>query len=213
MNRIFLAGGSRGLGLEIARVLSKKEGSRVALLRPPSSATVQLQALGFQTRSGDACDRELMASILMDLNPHTVISTIGGTSSEGIRSDFIANRNLIDAAIQAQVQHFILITSLGTGNSRSSIPDRAYEVLKGALIEKDKAEQHLISSGLTYTIVRPGGLKSEPATGTAQRVSDPNQGGLIYRADCAQLVVSCIDNDRVYNQIFGAIDPGLMRTF
>jgi uncharacterized protein YbjT (DUF2867 family) len=202
---IFLAGASRGVGQAIAQRLTQQQTPVVALLRS-TEAQSNLEAMGVTVRLGNAMDGDSLQQAMGDANIATVISTIGGKPMDGERSDFMGNRNLIDAAVQAGVRRFILVTSLGTGNSVSAIPASALEVLGAVLKEKAQAEQHLIASGLTYTIIRPGGLKSEPATGNAVLTADPTIGGSIHRADVADLVMQCLGSDRAHNQILGAVD-------
>jgi uncharacterized protein YbjT (DUF2867 family) len=205
---IFLAGASRGVGLEVAKILTQQQIPTIALLRSPI-AQPTLEAMGVTVRCGDAMVSDDLETAMGDVNISTLISTVGGKSIDGVRSDFTANRNLIDAAVKFGVQRFILITSLGTGNSVNAIPASALEVLGEALAAKHQAEQHLIASGLIYTIIRPGGLKSEPATGNAVLTADPTIGGLIYREDVADLICQCVKSDRSYNQTLAAVDRNL----
>ena len=203
MSTVFLAGASRGVGLEIAARLAQRHISTIAFLRQPQP---EIEALGIQVRSGDAMNPDEIAAAMAGSAIDTVISTIGGTSAEGVRSDFVGNRNLIDAAVNVGAKHFILVTSLGTGDSAIALPDSALQALGSVLKEKDLAEHHLRNSGLTYTIVRPGGLKSEPATGNGVLTADPSIGGIIYRADVAELISQCVNNPKSYNQTLGAVD-------
>jgi uncharacterized protein YbjT (DUF2867 family) len=205
MSQIFLAGASRGLGLEIAKQLSQHKIPTLALLRNPE-AQRQLEALGLTIRSGDALNSSDLDSAMGDQSIHTVISTIGGISPAGVRSDFPGNRNLIDKAVKIGVQHFILITSIGAGESSHALPASTLEALSAPLNEKNQAEAHLLASGLTYTIIRPGGLKSEPATGEGILTPDCTIGGIIHRADAAQLICTCVYNDRTHHQILSAVD-------
>jgi uncharacterized protein YbjT (DUF2867 family) len=81
----------------------------------------------------------------------------------------------------------------------------------GAILkEKEKAEQYLINSGLTYTIIRPGGLKSELATGNALLTEDPTVSGIIHRADVANLVCQALDSEKTNNKVFSAIDRNML---
>jgi nucleoside-diphosphate-sugar epimerase len=198
---IFLAGASRGLGREIAQILSSQQKSVIALVRSPNP---ELESLGVKLILGDALDAEAVTSAMTAQPLETVISTIGGLPKDGVRADYLGNKNLIDGA--AGVKKFILITSLGTGNSAGAIPPNAYEALKPVLLEKEQAENYLINSGLNYTIIRPGGLKSEPATGTAVLTTDPSVAGSIHRADVAALVCRCIDSAASDRQTLGAFD-------
>ncbi|KAF9609998.1 hypothetical protein IFM89_019638 [Coptis chinensis] len=61
------------------------------------------------------------------------------------------------AATVAGVDHFILLTSLGT--NKIGFPAAILNLFWGVLIWKRKAEEALIASGLPYTIVRPGGME------------------------------------------------------
>ncbi len=205
---IFLAGASRGVGREIAKYLTAQNLRVKALLR---SETPELEAIGVKTIMGDALNlTDVEAAILGDEPIQTVISTIGGLPSEGERADYIGNKNLIDASVKAGVQRFILISSIGTGNSAGALPPQALATLGPVLVEKDKAEQHLIASGLTYTIIRPGGLKSEPATGNGILTEDTRIVGTIHRADVAQLVCRCLNSPRSHNKTLSAVDKNML---
>lgn len=205
---IFLAGASRGVGREIAQYLTAQNLRVKALLR---SETPELEAIGVKTIMGDALNvRDVEAAILADEPIQTVISTIGGLPSEGERADYLGNKNLIDASVKAGVQRFILISSIGTGNSAGALPPQALATLGPVLVEKDKAEQHLIASGLTYTIIRPGGLKSEPATGNGILTEDTRIVGTIHRADVAQLVCGCLNSPRSHNKTLSAVDKNML---
>ncbi|MEH2466707.1 SDR family oxidoreductase [Nostoc sp.] len=207
---IFLAGASRGVGREIAQSLTGQQLKVKALLRTTAVAA-QLEGIGIEVVQGDALNvGDVERAILTDEPIDTVISTIGGLPSDVERPDYPGNRNLIDAAVKAGVQKFILVSSIGAGNSVVAASPQVLEVLGKVLAEKDKAEQHLIASGLTYTIIRPGGLKSEPATGNGVLTEDPQIIGSINRADVAQLVGRCLNSDRANNKILSAVDRNML---
>ncbi|WP_445626517.1 SDR family oxidoreductase [Nostoc sp. DSM 114167] len=207
---IFLAGASRGVGREIAQYLTAQQLKVKALLRTAAVAT-ELEAMGIEVVQGDALNLgDIERAMVTDAPIHTVISTIGGLPSDVERPDYPGNRNLIDAAVKAGVQKFILVSSIGAGNSVVAASPQVLEVLGKVLAEKDKAEQHLIASGLTYTIIRPGGLKSEPATGNGVLTEDPHIIGSINRADVAQLVGRSLNSDRANNKILSAVDRNML---
>ena len=207
---IFLAGASRGVGREIAQYLTAQQLKVKALLRTAAVAS-ELETMGIEVVQGDALNLGDLERIIQTDEPiHTVISTIGGLPSDVERPDYPGNRNLIDAAVKAGVQKFILVSSIGAGNSVVAASPQVLEVLGKVLAEKDKAEQHLIASGLTYTIIRPGGLKSEPATGNGVLTEDPHIIGSINRADVAQLVGRCLNSDHANNKILSAVDRNML---
>ncbi|UZQ53853.1 SDR family oxidoreductase [Trichothermofontia sichuanensis B231] len=207
---IFLAGASRGVGREIALRLVANPSYRVKALLRSEAARPDLEAIGLTVVMGDALDPVAIAQAMQGDSIAAVISTIGGLPQEGQRSDYLGNRNLIDAAVAAGVGQFILVSSIGSGNSAVALAPHILEALRPVLIEKDKAEQHLIASGLTYTIIRPGGLKSEPATGNGVLIQDPTIAGSIHRADVADLVCRCLQAPPAFNQVFSAVDRQML---
>jgi uncharacterized protein YbjT (DUF2867 family) len=174
------------------------------------AARPELEALGITVVLGDALNLDAVEQAMQGPPVQAVISTIGGLPKDGERADYLGNKNLVDAAVRAGVQKFILVSSIGSGDSIVALSPQALETLKPVLIEKEKAEQHLIESGLTYTIVRPGGLKSEPATGNAVLTEDPKVSGMIHRADVANLVCQCLQSDRANHKVLSAIDRQML---
>ena len=206
---IFLAGASRGVGREIAKCLVEQNQKVKALLRSEASRP-ELEAMGITVVMGDALDATAVEQAMLGEPIHAVISTIGGLPKEGDRADYLGNKNLIDAAVKAGEQKFILVSSIGSGESVVALPPQALLTLKPVLIEKEKAEKHLIESGLTYTVIRPGGLKSEPATGNGVVTEDYKVAGTIHRADVARLVCQCLFSDAANNKILSAVDRQMM---
>ncbi|EAW34402.1 SDR family oxidoreductase [Lyngbya sp. PCC 8106] len=202
---IFLAGASRGVGREIAKCLREQGKIVKALLRSPDTKP-ELEAMGIEVVMGDALDAEAVKQAMSGSPISAVISTIGGLPKDGERADYLGNKNLIDAAVQVDTQKFILVSSIGSGNSRVALPPQALETLGAVLVEKEKAEQHLIDSGLNYTIIRPGGLKSEPATGNGILTENYSVSGSINRADVAQLACRCLQSPAANNKVLSALD-------
>lgn len=207
---IFLAGASRGVGLEIAKCLTEQQMQVTALLRSPETSP-ELAAMGIKVAVGDALDVDAVLAAMTGGEPiDAVISTIGGLPKDGERADYLGNKNLIDAAVKAGVQKFILVSSIGSGNSAAALQPQVLETLGPVLIEKEKAENHLIASGMIYTVIRPGGLKSEPATGNGVLTEDCRVAGTIHRADVAQLVCRCLVSDVANNKVLSAVDKQMV---
>ena len=72
--------------------------------------------------------------------------------------------------------------------------------------QEEQAEQHLIDTGLDYTIIRPGGLKEAEATGNGMLTEDSEAMGIITRADLAKLLVQCIDDKETIGKTYSAVD-------
>ncbi|KAL4854118.1 hypothetical protein ACK3TF_005117 [Chlorella vulgaris] len=136
-----------------------------------------------------------------------VVSTLGGTVADPT-ADSQGNINLIEAAVRHGVKKFVLVTSIGTGDSKAATPAHVYEVLKPVLLEKEKAEERLKELGteIDFVIVRPGGLTSEPSTGNGILTEDTSVCGSISRGDVADLVVKALRSDRANGKVLSAVD-------
>nr|ABK24824.1 unknown [Picea sitchensis] len=137
-------------------------------------------------------------------NAGVVVCCIGASEKEVFdvtgpyRIDYQATKNLIDAATVANVNHFILLTSLGT--SKVGFPAALLNLFWGVLIWKRKAEQALINSGLPYTIVRPGGMErpTDAYKETHNLVlasADTYFGGQVSNLQVAELI-ACMTKNR-----------------
>ncbi|XP_065856262.1 protein TIC 62, chloroplastic [Euphorbia lathyris] len=110
------------------------------------------------------CDLEKPNQIVQALgNASLVFCCIGASEKEVFditgpyRIDYLATKNLVDAATVAKVKHFFMVSSLGT--NKVGFPAAILNLFWGVLIWKRKAEEALIASGIPYTIVRPGGME------------------------------------------------------
>lgn len=157
---------------------------------------------------GDALDKAAVEKCFASLEEcDAVVSTIGGTPADP-RADSEGNLNLIEAAFKKGVKKFVLVTSIGVGSSSGAPSPQVYEVLKPVLLEKAKAEARLIELGgkMAYVIVRPGGLKSEPATGTAVLTENTSVCGAVHRADVADLAVKALLKDAANDKVLSCVD-------
>ena len=138
-----------------------------------------------------------------------VVSTVGGTPADP-KADSEGNIALIDACVAKGIKKFVLVTSIGTGDSKSAPPQNVYDALEPVLIEKEKAEEHLKKvakeKGIDFVIVRPGGLKSEPRTNTAVLTENTNVCGAIHREDVAALTMMCVLKDKANGKTLSAVD-------
>lgn len=63
---------------------------------------------------------------------------------------------------------------------------------------------------MAYTIIRPGGLTNEPATGKAVLTEDFSACGSITREDVATLVIKALLSNKADNKTLSAVDPANM---
>lgn len=207
---VLVIGGTRGAGLEVVRLLRTRGDEVVVLARPGSDAS-GAEKLGARIVRGNALQPAALKAALEVTPVRAVISTLGARGANEPRPDFDGNRNAIDAAKQAGVKRFVLVTVIGAGDSLSAAPWFARRFLKNIIDAKTQAENYLIASGLDYTIIRPGGLLDKAAVGHAYLTRDHRSMGWIRRADLALLIVRALDDPGTVGKIYHAIDPARTR--
>jgi uncharacterized protein YbjT (DUF2867 family) len=152
--------------------------------------------------SGDALDPPTIRNALQDVA--VVIETLGVEFSprvifKGTRLFSDSTRILVEAMNAAGVKRLIAVTGLGAGDSRGH-GGLVYDavafplLLKRVYDDKDVQEWIIKSSGLDWTIARPGLLANGPATGNYRVLTAPKDWrfGVIRRADVADFLVQQI---------------------
>ena len=202
MAKLLVIGASRGIGLETVKAALFAGHSVRALAR--SAASIPIQNTNLEKVSGDALDTDTIRNALKDVE--AVIQTLGVDISPGAIFQPTtlfsqSTRILVDAMKEAGVKRLIAVTGLGAGDSRGH-GGLLYDavvfplLLKRVYDDKDVQEWIIRSSGLDWTIVRPGLLTNRPATGQYRVLTAPNDWrfGVISRADVADFLVRQIDD-------------------
>ena len=210
---LVIFGASRGVGLELARLESAAGRRVIALVRPQSDAAALVET-GATVLRGDALAKVDVTRILAGIDAaFEIASTLGGTAPDGRRADDEGNINVIDAALASgRVQRFLLITSIGCGEMAPFRSERAIAAFGAAVDAKTRAEEWLKASGLDWTILRPGGLVSEPATGRGILSQDVEMHGLVHRADVAQLAFRALRDPATIGHAFAVVDAQRMNS-
>ena len=116
---------------------------------------------------------------------------------EPLMVDFVGTKNLVDAAKAKKLEQFVLVSSLCT--SQLFHPLNLFWLI---LVWKKQAEAYLQQSGLTYTIVRPGGLKNDDNDDKiVMAAADQLFEGSIPRTKVAQVCVSALSEITARNTI------------
>jgi uncharacterized protein YbjT (DUF2867 family) len=102
----------------------------------------------------------------------------------------------IEAAEKAGVNRFIMVSALQSHNR-----EKWSEAIKPYYAAKHYADRILLQSGLTYTIVRPGGLVNDKGTGKVL-AAENLESGTIPRQDVAAVILACLKERNTYNKAF-----------
>ena len=195
-NKILIAGASGALGLEIVKLLANEK-RPIRVLTRSSDGASELTPYTKDIWKGDAGEKIEIKGVTEGVT--TVISALGKSVSlfsndqeSFFESDFLANKAILDDALQNGVKRFIYIS------------------IKGADVEEDYSiakahklfENELKASGMDYTIIRPVGFfsglndlavmakrKVIPIVGDGQAKTNS-----IHHQDLAKVVVSYLDD-------------------
>jgi uncharacterized protein YbjT (DUF2867 family) len=162
---ILVAGGTGTLGTQLVRRLSDRGLPVRVLTRDPARAAHLPGSV--EVLTGDLRDSAAVAAAVHGAT--TVVSAVHGFAGLGKPSpeaiDRDANRALIQAAADADVQHLVLVSVLGAA------PDHPMSLHRA----KHAAEQALQASGLAWTIIRPTAYLETWIAITAAKLADDGQ--------------------------------------
>ncbi|MFZ3576970.1 SDR family oxidoreductase [Virgibacillus sp. DJP39] len=111
--------------------------------------------------------------------------------------------NLMKATEKTGTKKFIILSSFGAGRELGE-PEKGNEGMYHYLKMKKEADEYLMSTGLDYTIVRPGGLTHDESTSKI-KVGDTVERGSVPRADVAKTMIAAIQEQNAYHKAFEMI--------
>ncbi|CCN45287.1 putative Dehydrogenase [Vibrio nigripulchritudo MADA3029] len=208
MNSIVIWGAASGLGAAMVDYFHQNGFHVVGVARNPAK-NPKLNELGVQTLVCDATDEEQVKTAVNQLPENAfVVSTMGSFRAD-VPVDYIGHRHLINALEQHSIQRFLLVTSLGCGDSWKYLSERSKQGFGAAVREKSLAEAWLQSSNVPYTILRPGGLKDGEITNRGELSQHVEIHGLIHRSEVARLAHELLNDESCLGEIYQCIDPTL----
>jgi putative NADH-flavin reductase len=202
MAKLLIIGASRGIGLETVKAALRGGHRVLALAR--SAASIPIENADLEKLSGNALDSEMIGNALEGVD--VVIQTLGVDISlraivEPTTLFSRSTRILVDAMKAAGVNRLVAVTGLGAGDSRGHggilYDGVVFPLLfKRVYDDKDVQEWIIRSSGLDWTIVRPGLLTRGLAAGRYRVLRVPQEWrfGVISRADVANFLVRQVDD-------------------
>lgn len=196
--KAFVAGATGETGRRIVQELIARNIPVRALVRDEKKARAILPPEA-ELVVGDVLDP---ASLTAALGDSTVLLCATGAKPSfdltgPYRVDFEGTKNLVDVAKAKGIEHFVLVTSLCV--SQFFHPLNLFWLI---LVWKKQAEEYLQKSGLTYTIVRPGGLKNEDnSDAIVMQSADTLFDGTIPRQKVAQVCVESLFEPSARNKI------------
>ena len=196
--KVFVAGATGQTGRHIVSELVKRNVSVRALVRNLELAK-QILPPEVDLVLGNVLNASALDQAIADCD--VLICATGAKPSlnalEPYLVDYIGTKNLVNAAKAKNIKHFVIVSSLCV--SKLFHPLNLFWLV---LFWKKQAEQYIQNSGLTYTIVRPGGLlNNDKQGGLVMSGADTLFEGSIPRTKVAQVVVEALFEQAARNKL------------
>jgi uncharacterized protein YbjT (DUF2867 family) len=192
MAHIIVFGGHGKVALQLARILTDRGDEVSSVFRNPDHSD-EVAATGAKPVVADI--EQLDTNSLAELLPGTdaVVFSAGAGGGNPARTyavDRDAAIRVIDAAAQAGVKRFVMVSYFGAGPDHGVPQDDPFFAYAEA---KAAADEHLRASDLDWTVLGPGRLTLDDATG---RITVGEKGkGEVSRADVALVVAAALADD------------------
>lgn len=196
--RALVAGATGQTGKRIVEQLRENGIAVRAMVRDRAKAEAELPT-GIDIAIGDVLKPNTLSAALTDCQ--VLISATGATPSLDptgpYQVDYEGTKNLVDAAKQANIEQLVMVSSLCVSKFFHPL-----NLFWGVLFWKQQAEDYLKNSGVTYTIVRPGGLKNETNDqAIVMSAADTLFEGSIPREKVAQVCVEALNEPAAKNKV------------
>lgn len=184
---ILVIGANGGVGSKLVSQLNEEHVDFTAGVRKENQVK-ELENKGIKATLIDVEKNSIddLKNIFTDYDK--VIFSVGSGGSTGADKTIIVDLDgavkTIEASKKANVKHYVMVS---TYDSRREAFDASGD-LKPYTIAKHYADNHLRNSGLTYTIVHPGGLEDKSGTGEIKADLYFDEGSTIPREDVASVL-------------------------
>lgn len=190
MARIVVIGGHGKVALQLARILTDRGDEVSSVFRNPDHSD-DVAASGADPVVADIerLDTGALAGLLGGHD--AVVFSAGAGGGDPARTyavDRDAAIRVIDAAARAGVRRFVMVSYFGAGADHGVPQENSFFHYAEA---KAAADTHLRASDLNWTVLGPGRLTLEPATGRIV----VGVGQDVSRADVALVVAAALADD------------------
>jgi uncharacterized protein YbjT (DUF2867 family) len=194
---VVVAGGHGKVGLRLLRLLADRGHRARGLIRNPDHAR-DLQEMGAEPV---LCDIEALDDISRCCEgADAVVFAAGagpGSGAERKRTvDYGGAVKLIDAAKKNGIDRYVIVSAISVDR-----PDEWSEQMRPYYEAKRDADARVLESGLSCTIVRPGGLTDDAGTGLVRLGTDLERGE-VPREDVAAVLLAVLETPSTMGKTF-----------
>ncbi|MQW75173.1 NAD(P)H-binding protein [Nocardioides sp. dk4132] len=192
MDRIAIVGGHGQVAQQLIHVLRRSEHTPVALVRREEYRE-ELESQGAEVRLLDIEAQDAAGFAEAFAGCAAVVFAAGGGPDGNIERkrtvDLEGSLKSIDGARRAGIVRFVQVSAIGVDNP---LPEDTAPVWKAYVEAKRDADAALRDSGLDWTILRPGMLTDDPATGEVELGGEVERDA-VTRADVAAVIAAVLD--------------------
>jgi uncharacterized protein YbjT (DUF2867 family) len=188
---VVVAGGHGKIGLRLLRLLHQNGHRGRGLIRSDAQVTA-LRSAGGEPVVADLESIDVPDLSIAIQGADAVVFAAGagpGSGEERKRTmDLGGAVKLIEAAQHEKIRRYVMVSSMGAADPAAA---GASGVFAAYLQAKHDADEALRSSGLDFTIVRPGMLSDEPGTGRVS-IGERLERGAVPRDDVAGVLLAVL---------------------
>lgn len=190
---VLVAGSHGQVGQHVTCLLAESDHSVQGMVR------VESQAPDIRDLDAEPVVADLTGDVSHAVEEIDAIIFAAGSGGEDVWGvDRDGAINLIDEAVSAGVERFVMLSSINADQ-----PENSPEALREYLRAKGEADEYLQQSNLTYTIVRPGPLTNEGGTKRIKTGTDLDRDAIeIPREDVARTLIATLGAESTYDETF-----------
>lgn len=199
--KVFIVGANGQIGEHLVHLLKDSKVHTVRAMVRKKEQAEAFKKLGVETRLADlegTVDDIAEAAKGCD----AIIFTAGSGGHTGadktLLIDLDGAAKTIEAAQKIDIKRFMMVSAIHAHRREK------WNSIKPYMVAKHHADKILEQSGLTYTIIRPGGLLNEPGTGKVSIAEDLDVGS-IPREDVAQTIITALTMENTFNCSFDLV--------
>jgi uncharacterized protein YbjT (DUF2867 family) len=193
---VLVHGATGGTGRQLVDQLLADGHQVRAMVRDPEKGAALVEETGAEVVPGDLTDPDGTALADATRGVDAVAFCAGSGSATGKDQTLLVDLHgavrTIDAAVEAGAERYVMLSSMAADDPWSTT-----EAMAPYLAAKHAADRILRASTLGWSVVRPGGLTDEAATGRVRtgqpRIPAAERGDrTIPRADVAAVLAACL---------------------
>jgi uncharacterized protein YbjT (DUF2867 family) len=194
---VVVAGGHGKIGIRLLRLLADGGHRARGLIRNPDHAG------DLESMSAEAvlCDIEALDDISDCVRgADAVVFAAGAGPGSGVERkrtvDYGGAVKLIEAARKNGIDRYVIVSAISVDR-----PEEWSDQMRPYYEAKRDADERVLESGLSYTIVRPGGLTDDPGTGLV-RIGTGVERGEVPREDVAATMLAVLEAPSTVGKTF-----------